>query len=52
MAAGGDGYSAFKNAKSSVWVTGNWMRDDFVEYIKKHTPLNPQVEGRIIYIED
>lgn len=52
MAAGGDGYSSFKNAKSSVWVTGNWMRDDFVEYVKKHTPLNPQVEGRIVYVED
>lgn len=52
MAAGGDGYTVFKNAKSSVWVTGNWMRDDFVEYIKKHTPLNPQVEGRIVYVED
>lgn len=52
MAAGGDGYSVLKNAKSSLWPTGNWMRDDFVEYIKKHTPLNPQVEGRIIYVED
>jgi hypothetical protein len=28
------------------------MRDDFVEYIKKHSPLNPQVEGRIVYVED
>ena len=52
MAAGGDGYTSFKNAKSSVWVTGNWMRDDFIEYIKKHTPLNPQVEGRIVFVED
>ncbi|MCX8095397.1 MAG: 5'-nucleotidase C-terminal domain-containing protein [Caldisericia bacterium] len=52
MAAGGDGYTSFKNSKSLVWVTGNWMRDDFVEYIKKRTPLNPQVEGRIVYVED
>ncbi|MGB9844026.1 5'-nucleotidase C-terminal domain-containing protein [Thermodesulfovibrio yellowstonii] len=52
MANGGDGYTAFKNAKSSLWPTGNWMRDDFVEYVKKHTPLNPQVEGRIVYVED
>ncbi|HOC53082.1 MAG TPA: 5'-nucleotidase C-terminal domain-containing protein [Caldisericia bacterium] len=52
MASGGDGYTSFKNAKSSVWATGNWMRDDFVEYIKKHSPLNPQVEGRIVYVED
>ncbi|MBC7194393.1 MAG: 5'-nucleotidase C-terminal domain-containing protein [Caldisericia bacterium] len=52
MANGGDGYTSFKNAKSSVWVTGNWIRDDFVEYIKKHTPLNPQVEGRIVFVED
>jgi len=52
MANGGDGYTSFLNAKSSVWATGNWWRDDFVEYVKKHSPLNPQVEGRIVYVED
>ena len=50
MAAGGDGYASFKEAKSSKWVTGNWMRDDLVEYIKAHPEVNVTVDGRITFV--
>lgn len=50
MAAGGDGYASFKEAKSSKWVTGNWMRDDLVEYIKAHPEVNVTIDGRITFV--
>jgi 2',3'-cyclic-nucleotide 2'-phosphodiesterase (5'-nucleotidase family) len=50
MAAGGDGYTAMTQAKSSKWVTGNWMRDDLVDYIKAHPEVNVTVDGRITFV--
>ena len=50
MAAGGDGYASFKEAKSSKWVTGNWMRDDLVEYVKVHPKIDVTVDGRITFV--
>jgi len=47
MAAGGDGYASFAEAESSEWVTGNWMRDDLVEYIKENPEVSKEVDGRI-----
>lgn len=51
MAAGGDGYTVLKSAKSSKWVTGNWMRDDLVDYIKAHPQVNVTVDGRITFVK-
>jgi 2',3'-cyclic-nucleotide 2'-phosphodiesterase (5'-nucleotidase family) len=50
MAAGGDGYAVLKEAKSSKWVTGNWMRDDLVDYIIAHPQVNVTVDGRITFV--
>jgi 2',3'-cyclic-nucleotide 2'-phosphodiesterase (5'-nucleotidase family) len=50
MAAGGDGYTAMTQAKSSKWVTGNWMRDDLVDYIKANPEVNVTVDGRITFV--
>jgi len=50
MAAGGDGYAVLKEAKSSKWVTGNWMRDDLVDYIIAHPKVNVTVDGRITFV--
>jgi len=50
MAAGGDGYAVLKEAKSSKWVTGNWMRDDLVDYIKTNPQVNVTVDGRITFV--
>ena len=50
MAAGGDGYTAFKESKSSKWVTGNWMRDDLVDYIKQNPKVGITIDGRITFV--
>jgi len=50
MAAGGDGYAVLKEAKSSKWITGNWMRDDLVDYIIAHPQVNVTVDGRITFV--
>ncbi len=50
MAAGGDGYTVMKKAKSSKWVTGNWMRDDLVDYIKANPKVDVTVDGRITFV--
>jgi 2',3'-cyclic-nucleotide 2'-phosphodiesterase (5'-nucleotidase family) len=50
MAAGGDGYTAFKNALSVKIVTGNYMRDDLVSYIKANPKVYKEVDGRITFV--
>ncbi|MGB9794609.1 5'-nucleotidase C-terminal domain-containing protein [Caldisericum exile] len=50
MAAGGDGYTVFKNALSIKIVTGNYMRDDLVNYIKAHPKVYKEVDGRITFV--
>lgn len=45
LAAGGDRYTAFKQGKNIVY--GDDVRDMFVRYLEKNSPVNPQVEGRI-----
>jgi 5'-nucleotidase/UDP-sugar diphosphatase len=46
LAAGGDGYTTFKEGKNIRY--GDNLRDVFVEYIKKHSPVDPKIEGRIV----
>jgi|GEM_PF-777976 len=46
MAGGGDGYVVFKQA-SRVYDTGIVDYEVFKEYLEKHSPVNPRVEGRI-----
>jgi 2',3'-cyclic-nucleotide 2'-phosphodiesterase (5'-nucleotidase family) len=46
LAAGGDGYTTFKEGKNIRY--GDNLRNIFVEYIKKHSPVHPKIEGRII----
>jgi len=50
MTAGGDGYTAFTNALSIKIVTGNYMRDDLVSYIRANPKVSKEVDGRITYI--
>jgi 5'-nucleotidase/2',3'-cyclic phosphodiesterase and related esterases len=49
LAAGGDKFTAFTRGKNIVY--GDMLRDVFVEYLKKHSPINPKVEGRSIIIK-
>ncbi|MQL50951.1 hypothetical protein GFC01_01420 [Desulfofundulus thermobenzoicus] len=46
MATGGDGYTVFKEA-SRVYDMGFVDYEVFKEYLQKHSPVNPQAEGRI-----
>lgn len=46
MADGGDGYVSFKEASKSIPL-GFVDWEVFVEYLAKHQPVNPTVEGRI-----
>lgn len=51
MVNGGDGYTALKPYKSFKWVTGNWVRDDLVEYVKAHPKVTATVDGRITFVD-
>ena len=46
LASGGDGQEAFKEGKNIVY--GDPCLDVVAEYIKKNSPVNPKVEGRIV----
>ncbi|MGD1153167.1 MAG: bifunctional UDP-sugar hydrolase/5'-nucleotidase [Syntrophales bacterium] len=46
LAAGGDAFSPFKEGKNIMYGTA--LRDVFVSYLEKHSPISPQIEGRII----
>ena len=48
LAAGGDNFVTFKEGKNLVY--GDMLRDVFIEYLKKHSPISPKVEGRSIII--
>lgn len=47
LAAGGDGYTVFLEAKNS-WNLGFVDYEVLAEYIQAHSPVAPQVEGRIV----
>ncbi|MCS7258631.1 MAG: 5'-nucleotidase C-terminal domain-containing protein [candidate division WOR-3 bacterium] len=47
LAAGGGAYSIFKEAKD-VEDTYKLIRDILADYIKKHSPIDYKIEGRIV----
>jgi hypothetical protein len=46
LADGGDAFSTFKKGENIVY--GMALRDVFVSYLKKHSPVSPRTEERII----
>ena len=46
LSAGGDAFKTFKEGKNLLYGTN--LRDLFVSYLKKHSPVAPHIEGRII----
>lgn len=46
LAGGGDGQATFTQGTNLIY--GDLTIDVAVEYVRKHSPLNPQVEGRIV----
>jgi 2',3'-cyclic-nucleotide 2'-phosphodiesterase (5'-nucleotidase family) len=49
LAAGGDAFSAFRVGKNIRY--GDALRDVFVDYLKKHSPVRPEIEGRTTGLE-
>lgn len=47
VAGGGDAHEDLKNAKGKRVDTGMLDIDALLEYLKKHSPVDPQVEGRV-----
>jgi 2',3'-cyclic-nucleotide 2'-phosphodiesterase (5'-nucleotidase family) len=45
LAAGGDGYEILKKGRNVV--SGDGVREAFIDYLARHSPVNPQIEGRI-----
>lgn len=48
LAAGGDKFSAFKKGKNIRY--GDAMRDVFVTYLKRHSPVRQRLDGRIVIL--
>jgi len=48
LAAGGYRFVAFKEGKDVVY--GDTVRDAFLAYLQKHSPLNPRIEDRSVAI--
>jgi len=46
LAAGGDRFGMFRDGKNAV--IGDNVRDAFLDYLKKHSPVYPRTEGRIV----
>jgi len=46
LAAGGDRFGMFREGKNAV--IGDNVRDAFLDYLKKHSPVAPRTEGRIV----
>ena len=47
MFTGGDGYTIFANG-TNVQFTGNLLLDVAIEYVTRHSPVAPVVDGRIV----
>jgi 2',3'-cyclic-nucleotide 2'-phosphodiesterase (5'-nucleotidase family) len=47
LAAGGDGYLILKQGRKVV--SGDDVREAVIDYLSKHSPVNPRIEGRITF---
>jgi 5'-nucleotidase / UDP-sugar diphosphatase len=46
LAAGGDRFGMFREGKNAV--VGDDIREAVLDYLKKHSPVSPRIEGRIV----
>ncbi len=51
MRRGGDGYSVFQDNAINPYDAGSPLDVVLEDYIKAHTPINPQIEGRITRVD-
>ena len=48
LAVGGDRFDTFTQGTNIVY--GDPMRDVFIHYLSKHSPVRPEIDGRIIFL--
>ena len=48
LAAGGDQYSTFKDGKGIVY--GGSLREVVAAYLTRHSPVHPEVQKRIVFV--
>jgi 5'-nucleotidase/UDP-sugar diphosphatase len=48
LAAGGDNFTTFKEGRNPAY--GDTIRDAYLEYLKKYSPIEPRVEDRLIFL--
>lgn len=48
LAAGGDQFTTFKEGTNIVY--GDPVRDVFVAYLEKHSPVHPELQNRIVFV--
>jgi 2',3'-cyclic-nucleotide 2'-phosphodiesterase (5'-nucleotidase family) len=50
LASGGDRFNLFKQGRNVVYAGA--VRDAFKDYLKAHSPVHPELEGRITYLNE
>ncbi len=48
LAAGGDRFAVFREGNNILY--GDDQREAFVEYLRRHSPVSPKVEGRVAFV--
>lgn len=48
LAAGGDRFKAFMEGRNPIY--GDTIRDAFTMYLRKHSPVSPAIENRVVFI--
>ncbi|NLI83504.1 MAG: bifunctional metallophosphatase/5'-nucleotidase [Deltaproteobacteria bacterium] len=48
LLAGGDGFDAFKEGANLVY--GDTPRDAFLNFLRKHSPIKPSLENRLVFL--
>lgn len=49
LAAGGDQFTTFSKGRNPAY--GDSMKEAFLKYLKRHSPLNRTVENRIVFVK-
>lgn len=50
LAAGGDRFQVFGEGKNPVY--GDSLRDAFLIYLQKHSPVSPHIENRVVFTQE
>lgn len=48
LAAGGDNFTTFRDGRNLAF--GDTIRDAFLDYLKRHSPIDPGIENRLTFL--